>query len=529
MTSDVARSSSRSIRRDKTAGDYSSWVLIGAALLVLYGPTLKLLSETTWNSTEQSYGPVLLGASLWLFWHQRQALVSLPTPPSASGAYGLLALALIAYTFGKSQGLLLIEAGSVVPMTMAVLALHRGWAGVRAMLLPIAMLVFVVPLPPDIVAQLTGPLKSGVSAVAASILSAAGYPVARTGVILMVGQYQMLVADACAGLTSMFTLEAIGLVYMGLRNHPSRARNLTLGLLLVPVAFAANIVRVLILVLVTYYFGDEAGQGFVHGAAGIVLFMVATVLMVSGRHGVGPVALGAETEGSADMTNALVRRRSALALAGALLAAASAHALAPTRHLAEELGQLDLQGDVPRRFGDWRVENLTVVSVVNPQQEQLLKELYSQVLERIYVHKDGYRIILAIAYGGDQREGLAAHYPEACYAAQGFKIDVSRQDSIQLDGREILVNRLESSLADRRFEPITYWVMVGEIAVRGGLKKKLADFYYTSRGLIPDGLLFRISSIDSRPDIAFARQTEFIQALVPSLSAPVRRRISGLT
>jgi exosortase len=146
--------------------------------------------------------------------------------------------------------------------------------------LPLVLLLFVVPIPSDIVAALTGPLKSAVSAVAASILWLAGYPVARTGVILMVGQYQLLVADACAGLTSMFTLEAIGLVYMGLRNHPSTARNVTLGLLLVPIAFVANVVRVLVLVLVTYYFGDEAGQGFVHSAAGILLFMVATALML---------------------------------------------------------------------------------------------------------------------------------------------------------------------------------------------------------------------------------------------------------
>jgi exosortase len=138
----------------------------------------------------------------------------------------------------------------------------------------------VVPLPVEIVAQMTAPLKTGVSIVAADILSWAGYPVARTGVVLMVGPYQLLVADACAGLTSMFTLEAIGVVYMGLRNHLSKARNVTLGLLLVPISFVANVVRVLILVLVTYHFGDEAGQGFVHNAAGILLFMVATVLML---------------------------------------------------------------------------------------------------------------------------------------------------------------------------------------------------------------------------------------------------------
>ena len=148
------------------------------------------------------------------------------------------------------------------------------------MLLPLVLILFITPLPLGLVAALTAPLKSAVSAVAAWILSFAGLPVARTGVILMVGQYQLLVADACAGLTSIFTLEAIGLVYMGLRRSPSRQHDIALGVLLVPIAFLANVIRVLVLVLVTYYLGDEAGQGFVHSAAGFLLFMVATVLMM---------------------------------------------------------------------------------------------------------------------------------------------------------------------------------------------------------------------------------------------------------
>jgi exosortase/archaeosortase family protein len=104
--------------------------------------------------------------------------------------------------------------------------------------------------------------------------------VGRSGVTLTVGPYQLLVADACAGLNSMFTLEALGMLYMNLMQYTSAARNITLALLLVPVAFIANVCRVLILVLVTYYLGDEAGQGFVHGFAGMVLFLLALVMML---------------------------------------------------------------------------------------------------------------------------------------------------------------------------------------------------------------------------------------------------------
>lgn len=255
--------------------------LVTATLLVLYLPTLKVLGATSWSTVEQSYGPVLLAASAWLFWQRREQLAELPAPAGSAAGFAWLLAALAVYVLGRSQGVLVLEAASVVPLCTALVLLYRGWAGVKASLLPLVLLLFIAPIPSDIVAAMTGPLKSAVSAVAASLLASAGYPVARTGVILMVGPYQLLVADACAGLTSMFTLEAIGLVYMGLRNHPSTARNVALGLLLVPIAFVANVIRVLVLVLVTYHFGDEAGQGFVHGAAGILLFMVATGLMLA--------------------------------------------------------------------------------------------------------------------------------------------------------------------------------------------------------------------------------------------------------
>lgn len=260
---------------DKVAAGFGA-----ACLLLLYVPTILKLNERVWGAVEQSYGPVLLAACLWLAWQRRHGLVDLPNDAAPVAGFALLGLGLVLHALGTSQDALVLAAGSSIPTVIALLLLLKGWRSVRVMALPLVLLLFVVPLPADLVAALTAPLKSAVSAVGASILAAAGYPVARTGVVLMVGQYQLLVADACAGLTSMFTLEAIGLVYMGVRAHASTRRNVVLGLLLVPIAFIANVIRVLILVLVTYHFGDEAGQGFVHSAAGIVLFMVATGLML---------------------------------------------------------------------------------------------------------------------------------------------------------------------------------------------------------------------------------------------------------
>ncbi len=148
----------------------------------------------------------------------------------------------------------------------------------RAAAFPILFIAFMLPLPGPFVDALTGPLKQSVSWIAESILYSIGYPIARSGVTLSIGQYQLLVADACSGLNSMFSLAALGVLYLHLVQHASRWRNALILLSIVPIAFVANVIRVMILVLVTYHFGDEAGQGAIHGAAGMVLFAIALVL-----------------------------------------------------------------------------------------------------------------------------------------------------------------------------------------------------------------------------------------------------------
>lgn len=255
--------------------------LVFAAWLILYGPTFWDLLNGIWAHEEHSYGPVILAAAVWLAWNERHQLTANGTArPQVGVGAALVVIALMAYAIGRSQDILIFEVGSQIPLLIGALLMFVGRPAVRQLLIPLLLLIFVVPLPGDVVAAVTAPLKSAVSAVATQVMYLAGYPIARTGVMLSVGQYQLLVADACAGLTSMFTLEAMGLIYMKLMGYTSPLRNTLLAISLVPVAFFANVIRVIVLVLITYHFGDEAGQGFVHSAAGIVLFVVATLLML---------------------------------------------------------------------------------------------------------------------------------------------------------------------------------------------------------------------------------------------------------
>jgi exosortase B len=250
------------------------------ALTIFAMPTLMRLADTVWHTDEQGHGPFILALAVWLIWRTRHELLALANKPAGIFAWALLALALALYAIGRSQAVIQFETFGVLLALTTTIALMKGWRGVRLLLFPLFFLLFIIPWPGVMVQAMTVPLKIGVSYVAEWVLHHAGYPVARTGVILSVGQYQLLVADACAGLTSMFTLEVFGLLYLHLMGYTSKLRNVLLAILVIPCAFIANVVRVIILILVTFYFGDEAGQGFIHGFAGIVLFTVALILLI---------------------------------------------------------------------------------------------------------------------------------------------------------------------------------------------------------------------------------------------------------
>lgn len=256
------------------------WLPIVAGLLILYVPTFYDLSRTLWATDEYAHGPIILAVVVWLIWDNRQALLAPPARTAPVSGLALLILGLLLYVLGRSQGIMIFQVGSLVPILAGVLLAMRGGPGLRAMWFVLIFIAYLVPLPGFFVDSMTLPLKQGVSVVATQILYAAGYPIAHDGVILMVGQYQLLVADACSGLNSMFSLSALGLLYLYLMRHKSWLHNGLILASLLPIAFLANIVRVIVLVLVTYHFGDAAGQGLIHGFSGITLFIIALVVIL---------------------------------------------------------------------------------------------------------------------------------------------------------------------------------------------------------------------------------------------------------
>jgi len=254
---------------------------VAFGLLAAYAPTYWDLTAGRAAADAQGHEMLVLGIALWLIWRCRATLEALTSPPRIVAASVLLGVGALLYVFGRSQQFLRVELLSQVFALAALLVGYRGWPALRIVWFPLFFLLFVIPLPYALVMTLTGPLKAGVSAVTTAMLGWVGYPTGRSGVIITIGQYELLVSTACAGLQTMFTLEAMGLVYINLKGYASALRNGLLALLIVPVSFCANVVRVTSLALITYHFGDDVGRGFFHGFAGMVLFLAALLFIMA--------------------------------------------------------------------------------------------------------------------------------------------------------------------------------------------------------------------------------------------------------
>jgi EpsI family protein len=199
-----------------------------------------------------------------------------------------------------------------------------------------------------------------------------------------------------------------------------------------------------------------------------------------------------------------------------------------SRHEAKRVqsNDFELSTMVPQKFGDWTFEPRLKAVVVNPQTQELLDKIYSQILTRVYVNSSGQSVMLSIAYGRDQRGGLQAHNPEVCYPAQGFKLENSIEGELKTPFGQIQVKRMKTTKGSR-FEPVTYWFTIGDQQVLSRMEQRMAVIKSTLTGQIPDGLLFRVSSVDRDSNLAYSYQDDFVNQLLSAVKPSDRTRLSG--
>jgi exosortase B len=254
------------------------WLLLVGGVTMLL-PTLVSLARGPWSTEAGVHGPIVLATGLWLIGRRLPEIRAFMRPGSFAVTLAVLAVAVPAYIFGRAFDFISIEVAALMLAFGAVAYHYLGAVVLRMLWFPLFYLCFLIPVPGWILDTVTQPLKLLVSEVVTWVLAAFGYPVARIGVTIYVASYQLLVEDACAGLNSLVSLSAIGLFYVYMLRGSNWRYSMLLLALVVPIAIAANMIRVAALVLITYHFGNAAAQGYLHNFAGMVTFTSALLFI----------------------------------------------------------------------------------------------------------------------------------------------------------------------------------------------------------------------------------------------------------
>jgi len=251
------------------------------SLAIFVIPTIIDLARGAWTEEQTAHGPLIFASGLWLIGRERRKIIGLSRPGSLPLTMIVLVPALLLFVAARVLGWLGVECLSAYAACIVLFYYHAGAAALRAMWFPLLYMVFMFPQLDTIVLPLSRLLKMGISSMAVEILSRLGYEVAQAGVVIFIDQYEILVATACSGLNSLLTLSAIGVFYVYVCYEGRWRESLPLLILIFPIAVTANFTRVFVLILVTHYFGDAVGQGFVHDFAAIFMFVVAMVALVT--------------------------------------------------------------------------------------------------------------------------------------------------------------------------------------------------------------------------------------------------------
>ena len=276
LPSSASAVSPRTVSWEKA--DRALLICLVAAVVVAFVPTIVKLIAGPWQTEQEGHGPLIIAASVWLAWQCRSKLRAAPIAPAPIMGWIVLLGGLAILILTRSQDVLMIEVASQLPIICGCILLVAGWRVLRILAFPLAFLIFSIPPPGWMMDAFTVPLKAMVSDWVADILYAFDYPVAQNGVMIMIGPYQLMVKDACAGMNSIFALSAIGVFYIHEFVRGSKFRMIILLAAIVPITVAANFVRVLALVLIAYYFGPDAIEGIYHDLTGFALFGVALLM-----------------------------------------------------------------------------------------------------------------------------------------------------------------------------------------------------------------------------------------------------------
>jgi exosortase len=253
----------------------------GAVILALtgwlYASILGRLVAQWWQDPNFSHGFFVPAFALFVLWQDRSRLVSLPRAPSSWGLL-ILAMALCVLVVGVLGAELFVSRVSLLLLIAGLVVFFLGWNYFRAVLFPWAFLILMIPLPAIIFNQITFPLQILASKVAATVLPLAGVPVLREGNVINLPAMPLEVAEACSGIRSLLSLATLAIIYGYLMETRKWVR-VVLALASVPIAVAANSLRIVGTGLLVQYWDPNKAEGFFHAFSGWLIFVISLLML----------------------------------------------------------------------------------------------------------------------------------------------------------------------------------------------------------------------------------------------------------
>lgn len=259
--------------------NYIVWLSVTA----MYIPVFLELYGTKWELLDYTHAYFILPVSLFLTWNKRDQIKNIIHSSKQEGSlFGLaiLIFGIVVFIFGWQQMYTLVSTLSLIFVLTGLIIYLYGKAIFRTLWFPILYLLLLVPPPLGILDSITLPLRHAISYATQVVLQFANYPITREGLLLRIGYYDIFMGQPCSGFRSLITLLSLGIVYVYM-SKSTIPKKFFLTAFIVPLALFGNLVRVITLCLITFYFGEEAGQGFFHNFSGIVMFIITILGLIT--------------------------------------------------------------------------------------------------------------------------------------------------------------------------------------------------------------------------------------------------------
>lgn len=255
------------------------WILV----VILYSPTFWKLYQARWETIDYTHAYFILPISIWLTWRNRLKIIEFAkykTQEKSFFRFLILLIGILMFIFSSWQDYFFIIALSLIPLLFGLVSFLYGREVTKILTFPILYILLLVPPPLGVLDSITLPMRHGVSFLTEKILRFFNYPITREGLLLTIGYNDIFMGQPCSGFRSLITMFSLVLVYVYI-SKGSLNKKLILTSFIIPFALVGNLIRVITLCLITFYFGEEAGQGFFHNFSGIMVFVI-TILGVIG-------------------------------------------------------------------------------------------------------------------------------------------------------------------------------------------------------------------------------------------------------